>query len=118
MRRQNYPSCGYRGCKYYKGYRKPAGIFFKAFIVAVELHGLVCVTASYILAFLERTSIAEQLSSAVISEIIAPVVVLGATKTIENIFEKNILTFSTPTNFYETEEGENEEDPEDERDNF
>ena len=108
MRRQNYPSCGYRGCKYYKGYRKPAGIFFKAFIVAVELHGLVCVTASYILAFLERTSIAEQLSSAVISEIIAPVVVLGATKTIENIFEKNILTFSTPTNFYEAEEEESE----------
>ena len=84
-------------------------MFFKAFIVAVELHGLLCVTMSYILAFLERTSIAEQLSSAVISEIIAPVVVLGFTKTIENIFEKNILTFSTPTNFYEEESEDNKD---------
>ena len=76
-------------------------MFFKWFIAAVEIHGLMCVTMSYILAFLERTTIAEQLSSAVISEIIAPVVVLGATKTIENIFEKNILKFSTPVSFYD-----------------
>ena len=104
MKRQAYPSCAYRGCKYYKGHKRPAGIFFKAFLAVVEIHGLLCVTMSYILAFLERTSIAEQLSSAVISEIIAPVVVLGATKTIENIFEKNILTFSTPTKIYEERE--------------
>ena len=113
MKRQTYPSCGYRGCKFYKGFRKPAGIFFKGFIAMVEIHGLLCVTMSYVLAFMERTSIAEQLSSAVISEIIAPVVVLGATKTIENIFEKNILTFSTPTNFYEESE-----EIQDERDNI
>ena len=81
-------------------------MFFKWFIAAVEFHGLICVTMSYILAFMERTSIAEQLSSAVISEIIAPVVVLGATKTIENIFEKNVLAFSTPKDFFD-EGGEN-----------
>lgn len=104
MKRQNYPSCAYRGCKYFKNYKRPTGVFFKGFLVGVEIHGLLCVTMSYILAFLERTSIAEQLSSAVISEIIAPVVVLGATKTIENIFEKNILTFSTPTNIYKERE--------------
>lgn len=101
--RQHYPACGYRQCKFFKK-NKGKGLFFKWFIAAVEIHGLLCVTMSYILAFMERTSIAEQLSSAVISEIIAPVVVLGATKTIENIFEKNVLAFSTPTSFWDEEE--------------
>lgn len=99
--RQDYPACNYRRCKYFKGYSRPKGMFFKWFIAAVEIHGLLCVTMSYILAFMERTSIAENLSSAVISEIIAPVVVLGATKTIENIFEKNVTKFSTPVTFFD-----------------
>ena len=86
-------------------------MFFKCFIAMVECHGLLCVTMSYILAFMERTSVAEQLSIAVISEIIAPVVVLGATKTIENIFEKNILTFSTPLKYYEDSEDADDVEP-------
>lgn len=106
MNRQNYPDCRYRQCKYFKNFKKPKGLFFKWFVVAVEIHGLLCVTMSYILAFMERTSIAEQLSAAVISEIIAPVVVLGATKTIENIFEKNVLAFSTPKDFWSNENDE------------
>lgn len=106
MNRQNYPDCRYRQCKYYKDRKKPQGLFFKWFVVAVELHGLLCVTMSYILAFMDHTSIAEQLSAAVISEIIAPVVVLGATKTVENIFEKNVLAFSTPKDFWSNENDE------------
>ncbi len=53
---------------------------------------------SYILAWMEHTQVVESVSSTIITEIVAPVVVYGATKTIENIFEKNRLKFSEPIN--------------------
>lgn len=51
---------------------------------------------SYILAWMEHTQVVESVSSTIITEIVAPIVVYGFTKTVENIFEKNRLKFSEP----------------------
>ena len=45
---------------------------------------------------MEHTQVVESVSSTIITEIVAPIVIYGATKTIENIFEKNKLRFSEP----------------------
>lgn len=76
--------------------KKKKGIYFKALISVIEVHGLFCVTLSYILAWIERTNVVENLSMTIVSEIIAPLIIYGITKTVENIFEKNQLSFSTP----------------------
>lgn len=59
-------------------------------------HGLVCITTSYVLAWLGKANVLETLSGVLASEVIAPIVIYGVTKTIENIFEKNKLSFSEP----------------------
>lgn len=98
--RPTYRVC--RECTYYKNYlkskrkKKPGGRFFKWLVSLVVLHGMVCVSMSYMLAWIERTQVVEGVSSTIITEIVAPIVVYGATKTIENIFEKNRLKFSEP----------------------
>lgn len=51
---------------------------------------------SYALAWMEHTQVVEGVSSTIITEIVAPIVVYGFTKTVENIFEKNRLRFSEP----------------------
>ena len=38
----------------------------------------------------------ETVSSTMVSEIIAPIVTYGITKTVENVFEKNYFSFSSP----------------------
>ena len=91
-----------RDCKYYVAYLrarragKAGGRFFKFMVSAVILHGMVCVSMSYALAWREHTQVVESVSSTIITEIVAPVVVYGFTKTVENIFEKNRLAFSEP----------------------
>ena len=62
---------------------------------AVIIHGMVLTTASYVLAFLDKEPVAD-VSTTIVTEIVAPVVVYLATNMILNIFEKNKLTFSTP----------------------
>ncbi|MBQ4232659.1 MAG: hypothetical protein II699_05210 [Lachnospiraceae bacterium] len=47
------------------------------------------ITWSYILATLGMQDIAEDLSKTIVVQIIAPVVVYGVTKTIENVFKYN-----------------------------
>ena len=76
--------------------RQRSGWFFKLLIFLVVLHGMGCVSMSYALAWRDHLNIVETVSSTIISQIIAPVIVYGATKTIENIFEKNKLAFSEP----------------------
>lgn len=86
-------------CKAYlkaKGKKKQGGRFFKWMVSLVVLHGMICVSMSYILAWMEHTQVVESVSSTIITEIVAPIVIYGATKTIENIFEKNKLRFSEP----------------------
>lgn len=91
-----------RECRYYVAYRKAkrkkrtGGRFFKLLVSLVILHGTVCVSMSYALAWMEHTQVVEGVSSTIITEIVAPIVVYGFTKTVENIFEKNRLRFSEP----------------------
>lgn len=104
-KRLKYGSC--RQCEYYIAASKPnkgKGNFFKILVSVVVLHGMICVSMSYILAWLERTQVVEGVSSTIIAEMIAPIFVYGFTKTIENIFEKNRLAFSEPINPCENEE--------------
>ena len=63
--------------------------FMKILTFLVVAHGLIMVTMSYILAFMDKIQIAESLSQTVVTEIIAPVTVYGITKTIENVSKYN-----------------------------
>ena len=63
--------------------------FMKILTFVVVVHGLIMVTMSYILAFMDKIQIAESLSQTVVTEIIAPVTIYGITKTIENISKYN-----------------------------
>ncbi len=88
-----------RKCRYFKRAvqkKKTGGLFFKALVGLVAGHGMVCVSMSYALAWMEHTQVVEGVSSTIITEIVAPVIVYGFTKTIENIFQKNKLKFSEP----------------------
>lgn len=62
--------------------------FMKFIVLVVVLHGLGCVTMSYILAFKDHTTV-EALSQTVITEIIAPIVAYTIKSTIENISKYN-----------------------------
>lgn len=106
-----------RECRYFKGYyayrrkerMKKAGRFFKWLTGIVVSHGMICVSMSYILAWTEHTQVVEAVSTTIVTEIIAPIIVYGTTKTIENIFQKNRLSFSVPLeaeNNEKTEESE------------
>ena len=68
----------------------------KVLTFVVVGHGLVYITTSYVLAWLGKANVLETLSGVLASEVIAPIVIYGVTKTIENIFEKNKLSFSEP----------------------
>ena len=63
--------------------------FMKILVFIVVLHGLVCITLSYVLAFMGYSEIVESLSSTMVSEVIAPVTIYGITKTIENVSKYN-----------------------------
>lgn len=69
--------------------------FSKLIVFMVMIHGMVMSTLSYVLAALGDNPV-ESVSVAIITEVIAPVTVYLATKTIQNIFEYNKLSFSTP----------------------
>ena len=76
--------------------KKIAGLFWKALIVAIEIHGMSCVTMSYVLAFMYHDQVVETVSATIVTEIIAPAIAGILSKTLENIFEKNELSFSKP----------------------
>lgn len=99
------PELGYcRKCSYYKNasqyykQKKKGGAFFKRLVFIVVGHGMGCVTMSYVLAWKDHMQVVEGLSSTIITEIVAPIIIYGFTKTVENIFQKNRLTFSEPIN--------------------
>lgn len=74
---------------------------FKTLCWVIEIHGILCITTSYVLAFLDKMNPLETLSATITTEIVAPIVVLGFTRMIENIFEHNQLAFSTPLDYLE-----------------
>lgn len=63
--------------------------FMKILVLLVVCHGLICITLSYILAFLGAAEVVESLSSTMVTEVIAPVTIYGITKTIENVSKYN-----------------------------
>jgi hypothetical protein len=75
---------------------KKPGIFWKILLVIIMAHGMTCVTLSYILAWTGHEQTVEMVSQTLVTEILAPFVAGILSKTIENIFEKNKLSFSEP----------------------
>lgn len=69
--------------------------FVKAATAVVLLHGLVMVTMSYVLAWFEKDAVVD-VSTTLITEIVAPLCLYMGTNCIMNIFEKNELSFSKP----------------------
>ncbi|GEM_PF-881502 len=74
--------------------------FVKAATTAVLMHGLVMVTMSYVLAWFEKDTVVD-VSTTLITEIVAPLCLYMGTNCIMNIFEKNKLSFSTPIQMQE-----------------
>ncbi len=69
--------------------------YVKAATTLVLLHGLVMVTMSYVLAWFEKDAVVD-VSTTLITEIVAPLCLYMGTNCIMNIFEKNELSFSKP----------------------
>lgn len=71
--------------------------YAKVATTAVLIHGMVLTTCSYILAWVGMDPVVD-VSSTIVKEIVAPLIVYLGTNTIMNIFEKNKLSFSVPLN--------------------
>lgn len=69
--------------------------YVKAATTIVLIHGLVMVTMSYVLAWFEKDAVVD-VSTTLITEIVAPLCLYMGTNCIMNIFEKNELSFSKP----------------------
>lgn len=69
--------------------------YVKAATSIVLGHGLIMVTMSYVLAWFEKDAVVD-VSTTLITEIVAPLCLYMGTNCIMNIFEKNELSFSTP----------------------
>ena len=69
--------------------------YVKAATSIVLGHGLIMVTMSYVLAWFEKDAVVD-VSTTLITEIVAPLCLYLVTNCIMNIFEKNKLSFSTP----------------------
>lgn len=69
--------------------------YVKAATSAVLGHGLIMVTMSYVLAWFEKDAVVD-VSTTLITEIVAPLCLYMGTNCIMNIFEKNKLSFSMP----------------------
>lgn len=63
--------------------------FMKVLVMVIVIHGLLCITASYVLAFCGRVEALETLSETLVHEIMGPVIAYGITKTIENVSKYN-----------------------------
>ena len=72
--------------------------FMKILVVIVVSHGLICITLSYVLAFLGCADVVESLSSTMVTEVVAPVTIYGITKTVENVFKYNDIFSKTDGN--------------------
>lgn len=69
--------------------------YTKAATSIVLGHGLIMVTMSYVLAWFEKDAVVD-VSTTLITEIVAPLCLYIGTNCIMNIFEKNELSFSKP----------------------
>jgi len=71
--------------------------YAKVITTAVIIHGMILTSWSYVLSSMGMDPVVD-VSSTIVREIVAPVVVYLATNMIMNIFEKNKLSFSVPLN--------------------
>lgn len=71
--------------------------YAKIATTAVLAHGMILTSCSYILSWIGMDPVVD-VSSTIVKEIVAPLVVYLGTNTIMNIFEKNKLSFSVPIN--------------------
>lgn len=85
-------------------YRRKHGIkkvsldtYAKIATTVVIAHGMILTSFSYVLAWRGLDPVVD-VSSTIVREIVAPLVVYLGTNTIMNIFEKNKLSFSVPLN--------------------
>ena len=69
--------------------------FAKFITFIVVLHGMLCVTASYVIAYLDHNPV-ENLSVTIVTQIMAPTITYIISNLLMNVFEKNQLSFSTP----------------------
>lgn len=88
-----------RGTRQRKRKRKRISLdtFAKLIVSLVMAHGMILTTLSYILSFWGLDPVVD-VSSTIVREIVAPVIVYLATNMVMNIFEKNKLSFSVPLN--------------------
>ncbi len=63
--------------------------FMKVLVIIIVGHGLLGVTASYVLAFCGYENALEALSETLIHEVMGPVVTYGFTKMVENVSKYN-----------------------------
>lgn len=80
--------------------------YLKGLVLLIEIHGMFCVTLSYLLAWQDKMNVVEGVSSTIVTEIIAPILIYGVSKTVENIFEKNKLSGSTPISYLQETDGD------------
>lgn len=92
--------------------------YVKAATSIVLGHGLIMVTMSYVLAWFDKDAVVD-VSTTLITEIVAPLCLYMGTNCIMNIFEKNELSFSTPIQMQKAREAWDEvhEDSENETGN-
>lgn len=88
--------------------------YSKLVTTAVMVHGMILTTWSYVLACFDKDPVVD-VSSTIVREIVAPVIVYLATNTIMNIFEKNKMSFSVPIDSTIISKDRNEEHTEPEK---
>lgn len=71
--------------------------YAKVITTVVIIHGMILTSWSYVLSSIGMDPVVD-VSSTIVREIVAPVIVYLATNMIMNIFEKNKLSFSVPLN--------------------
>lgn len=69
--------------------------YAKLATTVVMAHGMILTTWSYVLASFEKDPVVD-VSTTIVREIVAPLIMYLATNTIMNIFEKNKMIFSVP----------------------
>lgn len=69
--------------------------FTKLLTMLIVCHGMLMITASYILSYLNREPVSD-VSTVLVTQVMAPTLTYLITNCIGNIFEKNELTFSKP----------------------
>lgn len=81
--------------------------FTKGITLLIVIHGLLMITASYLLAFLGREPVSD-VSTTLVTQVVAPTLVYLITNCIGNIFEKNELIFSSPIRDNNSDEGDSQ----------